>query len=220
MRTTLPTAVLICVLSAGSAAAGQTPAERRVALQGCPAFGNIDAAALPEDAWHPPASAIDSHTALRGGDSGLPTGRPRITSFVQALHHGRSEASVTAWRGDDALWRVTIVGERQIPYPDSPIARTRQSWTMTAAASAEVDSIIADDCFYAEPDQIHAYGLRLTDGSTINATGAAVTTLEVDAGDRRRTASQHYDYWGLTGRLMSLLVEVPRPETGPETTAQ
>lgn len=197
-------------------AVAQTPqlseAERRLAqLETCPAFGDVDLTALQETAWVQPPSAIRRHRELRAAsDLAVPETAPRILTHFTTFHHVSTDVSLAAARSGDGLWRVSAIGETRGPQANQPPSPVREEWTLSAAASAEVDAILVDPCFYAEPANVHAVRLRKLDGSEYQVIGGGISRTEIDTGDRQRIAEMHFGNWGRTGRLMYLIATKAR----------
>lgn len=100
---------------------------------------------------------------------------------------------------------MTAIGESRGISADQPPSPIRQDWALSAEASAEVDAILVDPCFYAEPTRVHAVGLKKVGGGEYSIVGGGTSLMEVETGERSRIAEMHFGNWGKTGRLMQLI---------------
>jgi hypothetical protein len=227
---------LSLLIAAPAFAAPETPFAHYQAVTaktpgGCPGFGDLDLARLPQDAWTTPPPVLADHQALRAKTSAAPppTAGQRLMILWSGGHHESVAGSVAVVRGADGAWRASGVdtyeswvpppplttlkpaplGQEAAPTPDPTPRRpsvSRREWVLSAGDSARMDALVASPCLEAEPRGVilHTRPYRL-DGSQAFCVGGVVTTLEVfDARERRLASTQHCGRWGVAGQIVDL----------------
>ncbi|MBP7703824.1 MAG: hypothetical protein KA105_00910 [Caulobacter sp.] len=176
-------------------------AEERGEAGMCPVSRAAYTAELPDAAWDPRTSALPAHEALRSRlGATLPTGATRLLIHTSARHHTLFETSTVAVRGADGVWRVDRVAEESSGLLTiEPKADPAKRWTLPAADGKALDAILADPCFYSEPD---FYFDRAQIGH-----GMAIIDLETASPGHSRLAVQAGVRAGLTGQAIDLILK-------------
>ena len=140
----------------------------------------------------------------------IPEGATRLALHFFAQHHLTNEASVIAVRDQTGGWSVDMVSEARGGLVAAPrtVDPPRQ-WRLSERDGRRLDARLGDRCFYTEPD--HYLDARRT------GVGATAVTLELDMPAHHRRAEQIGPWRGLTGEVISLVMEgsqSPCPRSG------
>ena len=112
-----------------------------------------------------------------------------------------TDYSVVLTRGTSGVWRGTAVGRTQVWIQGAaPSIKPRIEWTLSENEGLQLDRILDDPCFYAEPTTLPIGGAPL-----IGAMGVHVDTI---------TPTHARSYFSLDGDaegLMQTLISLTMP---------
>jgi len=167
---------------------------------GCPKIADMAKVAAPFAADEPLF-----HVAFRRKlGAALPQAGTMVMIHSLASHYYTAEWSIIATRGDRG-WTVSEVGEER---PAMTQIKQRAIMPADRALSAEtgarLDALLANPCLYSEPTvMMPVAGTRV---------GAEYQVVEIRSPSGHRSVQTVAPGMGLTGRILSLLVDGASPE--------
>lgn len=107
------------------------------------------------------AMAREEHKKLRAfANAALPVAKTMVLVMPSSGHHTFTSLSFVATRSNNGVWTVSRVGKTTNEFPDMPpqiepmIRRT-----LPKDKGTELDTLVADDCLYAQPFMTSVDGL-------------------------------------------------------------
>ncbi|HEY3811722.1 MAG TPA: hypothetical protein VGL66_00730 [Caulobacteraceae bacterium] len=184
-------AALVLAPVAPAYAGGVMPGPSATVSAHCPEMAMVHVDSLPASAWAPVDYPAASEDALRAaaGDS-HPIAGPSVHVFRTDASDGRAVSVIAEKTG--GAWKLSVADSRG----GKAISR---KVTLRPDRAHNLDVILADACFWAEPTDLS------TQPSDAACPEAIEMHLEALVPQGRRSAAQHCSPSGLTGQVAELL---------------
>lgn len=192
-------AVVVAAMSAATTIDPTVAAKAgRHVLRECGA-GEAKFISAPDDDWAPVTSAEAKHATLRQSiKEPMPVARSKVTIYAVGGDLATTEFSVILTRSADGTWNGTAVGQSKIWIGGAkPSIMPRRAWTLSEVKGRRLDALLADRCFYAEPNNFYR--------SEVSAVGVLFMDVETQTPDhQRRFAYKGGHVEGLSKELTDL----------------
>jgi hypothetical protein len=184
-------AIALTPFASPAFAAGAMPAPSAAASAHCKEMASAGVDKLPASAWAPVAYPDADEAALRGkGKDQHAPKAPYIRVLRRDVEDGHLSSVVAEKNGGG--WTLYVT-------KDAGGAVTSSKVSLNSDRTRNLNAILADACFWAEPTELGG----ASDTST--CVDAMEIHLEAVMGADRRSAAQHCSSQGLTGQAAEIL---------------
>ncbi len=184
-------AMVLAPLASPAFAAGAMPTPSAAASAHCTEMAQAGVDKLPPSAWAPVAYPNADEAALRakGSDQHAPKA-PYLRVMRRDVDDGHLSSVVAEKSGGG--WTLFVTRDDGGKVTSSKV-------TLNSDRSRNLNAILADACFWAEPTELGG------DAGAATCVGAMEIHLEAMVGPDRRSAVQHCSAQGLTGEAAEIL---------------